>query len=130
MLLLIGTARAGSTHDCGPYVMRHSVVASTNLSPASAEMLGITAAPNVGVINIILLNKSTRQTLAGRLHVLLRRTNGLVNTLHLRAIKSEDNATFYAAQFDYTDGEKLDFELSVSALGQPPQAFAFSQTLP
>lgn len=130
LMLFCGATWAASTHDCGPYVLRHRVVASSSLSPESAKMLGIQASPNTAVINIMLLSKSTRETLSGRIHVIVKRASGLMRSLKLRTIKSQDEAMFYAAEFEYAEGEKLDFELSVSALGQPPQAFSFSQTLP
>lgn len=130
LLLLCGSAWAASTHDCGPYVLRHRVVASTSLSPASANLLGVEVSPSVGVINIMLINKSSNETLSGRVHVIIKRASGLMQSLKLRMIESEEKALFYAAEFEYAAGEKIDFELSVSALGQPPQAFSFGQTLP
>lgn len=130
LLLLTSATWAATTHDCGPYVLRHRVVASDSLSPESAKMLGVTATPNTAIINIMLLSKSTRETLSGRIHVIIKRASGMMHSLKLRTIQSQDEAMFYAAEFEYAAGEKVDFELSVSALGQPPQAFSFSQTLP
>lgn len=130
LLLFSGSIWAASTHDCGPYVLRHRVLASTNLSPASANLLGVEVSPSVGIINIMLLNKASGKTLSGRVHVVIKRASGLMRALKLRMIESEEESLFYAAEFQYAAGEKIDFELSVSALGQPPQAFSFSQTLP
>jgi len=128
-LLVCSSTWAATSHDCGPYVLRHRVVTSDSLSPESAAMLGVKPSANTAVINIMLLSKSTRETLSGRVHVVIKRTSGLMHSLKLRTIKSHDEAMFYVAEFEYNEGEKLEFELSVSALGQPPQSFSFSQTL-
>ncbi len=130
LLTTSGALWAAATHDCGPYVLRHRVLASSKLSEASANMLGVTVSPSTGVINIMLLNKSDGLTLTGRIQVIIKRASGLMRSLVLRQIESEDEALFYAAEFQYSPGEKMDFELSSSALGQPPQRFTFSQTLP
>ncbi len=130
LLTTSGTLWAAATHDCGPYVLKHRVLASSGLSEASAKMLGVKAAPATGVINIMLLNKSNGETLSGRVHVIIKRASGLLRSLKSRKIESDDDALFYAAEFQYSPNEKMNFELSVSALGQPPQRFTFSKTLP
>ncbi len=130
LLLLSSALWAADSHDCGSFLLRYRVVASDALSLESSQMLGVKAGPNTGIINIMLLNKGTKETLKGRVHVIIKRPSGLMKALKLRVINSPDDALFYAAEFPFSEGEKLDFELSVSALGLPPQAFVFSKTLP
>lgn len=130
LLIFSGTLFAASSHDCGSYFLRYRVVASHTLSAESANMLGVKSNPNVGVINIILLSKAAYKPLKGQVHVIVKRSSGLIRSLNLRTIESEEATLFYAAEFDFSEGEKLDFELSVSALGEPPQRLSFSKTLP
>lgn len=130
VLFLSSTLWAVESHDCGAYLLRHRVIASESLSPESIEMLNISTGPSVGVISIMLLKKNTLETLSGRVHVVIKRVSGLMQTLKLRKIETQKEAIFYAAEFLFAADEKIKFELSASALGQPPQTFTFSQTLP
>jgi len=129
LLLLAGTVWAAASHDCGSYMMRYRVAASSALSAESLELLDVSAQPNVGVINVMLLDKGSKATVNGRIQVIIKQASGMMRSLKLRQIDDKEGTLFYAAKFDYTADEALDFELSVSALGQPPQTFSFTETL-
>ncbi|TBW52243.1 DUF4426 domain-containing protein [Marinobacter halodurans] len=121
LLLGSGTAHAGQFEQFGDYQVHYSIFPSSFLTAEVASRYGIARSKTVGIVNVSIL----RQGEQGRLEPVSGQVEGqVVNDVQQRRVLgfrriSEGNAVYYIAEFPFSEGELLTFELQANAPGAP-----------
>ena len=124
-LLSASTARA-ETRRFGAFEVHYSAFTSSFLQPGIAAAYGIVRGRDRAVLNVAVRNA------AGSMEAQLTGTRGDLirkEQLAFRAIR-EDGAIYYLAEFGFTSGETLYFDLVITLAGEAtPLQLKFSQAL-
>ncbi|MCB1631247.1 MAG: DUF4426 domain-containing protein [Pseudomonadales bacterium] len=124
-LLSASTARA-ETRRFGAFEVHYSAFTSSFLQPGIAAAYGIVRGRDRAVLNVAVRNA------AGSMEAQLTGTRGDLirkEQLAFRAIR-EDGAIYYIAEFGFTSGETLYFDLVITLAGEAtPLQLKFSQAL-
>jgi len=124
-LLSASTARA-ETRRFGAFEVHYSAFTSSFLQPGIAAAYGIVRGRDRAVLNVAVRNA------AGSMEAQLTGTRGDLirkEQLAFRAIR-EDGAIYYIAEFGFTSGETLYFDLVITPAGEAtPLQLKFSQAL-
>ncbi|HMV72289.1 MAG TPA: DUF4426 domain-containing protein [Pseudomonadales bacterium] len=124
-LLVVSTARA-ETRRFGAFEVHYSAFTSSFLQPGIAAAYGIVRGRDRAVLNVAVRNAagSVEAQLTGTRSDLIRKEQ-----LAFRAIR-EDGAIYYIAEFGFTSGETLYFDLAITPTGEAtPLQLKFSQAL-
>ena len=124
-LLSASTARA-ETRRFGAFEVHYSAFTSSFLQPGIAAAYGIVRGRDRAVLNVAVRHA------AGSMEAQLTGTRGDLirkEQLAFRAIR-EDGAIYYIAEFGFTSGETLYFDLVITLAGEAtPLQLKFSQAL-
>ncbi|ROT94740.1 DUF4426 domain-containing protein [Marinobacter sp. R17] len=121
LLLGSGAARAGQFEQFGDYQVHYSIFPSSFLSAEVASRYDIVRSQSIGIVNVSILRLGEQ----GRLEPVSGQVEGqVVNDIQQRRILgfrriSEGDAVYYIAQFPFSEGELLTFELQANAPGAP-----------
>lgn len=124
-------ASAEQKVDFGDYQVHYNAFASSFLKPDIARQYELQRSRALGVVNISVLHK----TPAGMVPVAAQVEGGMLNNVRQRFLLpfhrvTEGKAIYSLAQFQYSDGEMLIFEISVLPEGQQQALpIRFSQQL-
>lgn len=121
LTLFNGSARAGQFEQFGDYQVHYSIFPSSFLTSAVASQYEIVRSKSIGIVNVSIL----KQGQDGRLEPVSGQVQGQVvndiqqrRSLGFRRI-SEGKAVYYIAEFPFSEGELLTFELEASVPGAP-----------
>lgn len=132
LLLSTAAATADQKEDVGPYEIHYSVIPSGTLTPDVAQQYNITRSKAIGLVSISVLKKNDN----GMTEPVSALVEGQAindirqfRPLNFRQVK-EGKATYYLAQFQFAEGERLEYRANVHPLGHNrPYAIRFSQEL-
>lgn len=111
-MLLSFNANAEQQKILGQWQVHYNAFNSTFLSPAVATQYDLTRSASKGVLNIAVLNKDTLTSQSPGVSGQVINPLGQVQQLAFQHVR-EGDATYYIAQFDYTNAETLRFSLQV-----------------
>lgn len=118
--LLIGAqAHAGQFEAFGDYQVHYSIFPSSFLTPEIAAQYNIVRSKSVGVVNVSILQKTENgglKPVSGQVEGQVMNDIRQSRFLGFRRI-SEGDAVYYIAEFQFSDGELLTFQLEANAPG-------------
>ena len=126
-LMMLGfatQAQAESSKEFGDYVIHYNAFRSDTLSPEIAKSYNLQRRNNRLIINIAILKKVMNTTGTPTAAVVTGHASNLtgqLKNLEFREIK-EDNAIYYLAESQFSDGEFLKFELKIKPEGEESAA--------
>lgn len=122
LLLALGfssTLLAENQQDFGDYVVYYNAFTTDFLSPDVAKSYDITRSKNRGMLNISVQKKvmgTTGESVKAKVSGHARNLNNQLRNLDIRTIE-DGNARYYIATFPVSNGETLNFDLSIRPAG-------------
>ncbi|MET1257138.1 DUF4426 domain-containing protein [Aliikangiella maris] len=111
LTLLVFSPLASTTpHTIGDITIHYNALSSSNIPPEVASQYGITRSQKTGIINIS-VQKNGKPVIAN-IFGHGKNLAGQLKELAFKEIK-EDNAIYYIAAFNFSNAEKLSFDLQV-----------------
>ena len=120
-LLFSGVVMAEQKETLGNWDVHYSAFNSTSLSPSIAAQYGLTRSASKGVINIAILDKKTQAAQTPGVSGQVVNPLGQIRELDFQQV-TEGDASYYLAQFEYSNAETLRFTIQVGE-----QQFKFNQ---
>ncbi|TVP59574.1 MAG: DUF4426 domain-containing protein [Halomonadaceae bacterium] len=121
-LAFCASAQADNSTRFGKYTVHYNAIPSSFIKPEVAEAHGLTRSRSVGLLNISVLENDPEHTgpdkgvsanIEGQL------TNNIQQQRRLSFRRVQDgDAVYYLAQFQYSEGELLTFNIEASPHGQ------------
>ncbi|WP_148861512.1 DUF4426 domain-containing protein [Marinobacter fonticola] len=131
-LLAGAQAHAGQYKKFGDYQVHYSIFPSSFLTPEVAAQYGIVRSKSIGIVNVSILEKTEQgglQPVSGQVEGQVMNDIRQSRFLGFRRI-SEGKATYYIAEFQFSDGELLTFQLEANVPGtRDPMPIRVAQTL-
>lgn len=127
---LFGLAHAEQAVDFGDVVVHYNAVTTDFFDPRVAKAYGIKRSKNRGLLTISVLKKRMGVTsLPIRAQVSVNSVNlsNQVRHLSLREI-SDNGAIYYVAEFPVTDGETLNFTITIHQKDGEPRVIRYRRT--
>jgi hypothetical protein len=117
-LLTVGPAAADSALDTGNYVIHYNTLSTDLLQPDIAKVYGIQRSKNRAMLNVTVVRKGegTGETVPAEVTASATNLNGQLRKIDLRKV-TDQNAIYYIGEFPVSDGETLDFSVSVKPEG-------------
>ena len=111
------TAREASQGftDFGNYVVHYNALPTQQLTPADATSYGITRSKNRALLNIVVQRKkagSPNEPISGSVTAKTSNLTGQLKNMTLRKI-TEAQAIYYIGEVSVTNGETLNFDITV-----------------
>ena len=130
--LLIGNATiASNSRDIGDYIVHYSALPTTSLSAKIAKQYDITRSNNRGMLNVAVIKKAQNEggkdtPVTAKITAYATNLNSQLKTLEMRELRDQ-NSVYYIGEFNISDGEALDFTITVSPEQAAPQTIMFKQ---
>jgi len=127
---LFGVAHAEQAVDFGDVVVHYNAVTTDFFDPRVAKAYGIKRSKNRGLLTISVLEKRMGVTsLPIRAQVSANAINlsNQVKHLSLREI-SDNGAIYYVAEFPVTDGETLNFTITIHQKNGEPRVIRYRKS--
>lgn len=129
ILLTFNITYAENAYDYGDYTIHYNALQTTSLSQKIAQSYGITRSKNRGMLNITVLKK-THEALPSPVIATVsahaKNLNNQIKTIEIREIREQD-AIYYIAEFNISDGELLNFTLNINPENSSPQTIRFDK---
>lgn len=121
-LLFSGIVMAEQKETLGDWDVHYSAFNSTSLSPSIATQYDLTRSASKGVLNIAVLDKKTQKAQTPGVTGQVVNPLGQIQELDFQQV-TEGDASYYLAQFEYSNAETLRFTIQVGE----QQQFKFNQ---
>lgn len=130
--LLVGAqAQAGQYQQFGDYQVHYSIFPSSFLTPEIATQYSIVRSQSIGIVNVSILKEteSGLEPVSGQVQGQVMNDIRQSRFLGFRRV-SEGEAVYYIAEFQFSDGELLTFQLEANVPGaNDPMPVRVAQTL-
>jgi hypothetical protein len=125
-LLTAGPAAADSALDTGNYVIHYNALSTDLLQPDVAKVYGIQRSKNRAMLNITVVRKGegTGETVTAEVAASATNLNGQLRKIDLRKV-TDQRAIYYIGEFPVSNGETLDFSVSVKPEGGDQRVLEF-----
>jgi hypothetical protein len=119
-------AGADSALDTGNYVIHYNTLSTDLLQPDIAKVYGIQRSKNRAMLNVTVVRKDegTGKAVPAAITASATNLNGQLRKIDLREV-TEQNAIYYIGEFPVSDGETLDFTVSVKPEGGDERVLEF-----
>lgn len=121
-LLFSGIVMAEQKETLGDWDVHYSAFNSTSLSPSVAAQYNLTRSASKGVLNIAVLDKKSQRAQTPGITGQVVNPLGQIRNLDFQLV-TEGDASYYLAQFGYSNAETLRFTIQVGE----QQRFKFNQ---
>lgn len=131
VLLVATQAHAGQYQQFGDYQVHYSIFPSSFLTPEIASQYNIVRSQSIGVVNVSILKQTEAglEPVSGQVQGQVMNDIRQSRFLGFRRI-SEGKAVYYIAEFQFSDGELLTFQLEANVPGAgDPMPVRIAQTL-
>jgi hypothetical protein len=121
-------ASAGSALDTGNHVIHYNVLSTDLLDPQVAKEYGIKRSKNRGMLNVTVVRKdsTTGTAVPATVSASATNLNGQLRNINVRKVE-EQQAIYYIGEFAISDGETLDFTITVKPEGGDERVIEFRQ---
>lgn len=121
-------ADADSALDTGNYVIHYNALSTDLLDPQVAKAYGIKRSKNRGMLNVAVVRKdsATGKAVPASVSASATNLNGQLLNIDLRKV-TDQNAIYYIGEFAVSNGETLDFTVSVKPEGGDERVIEFRQ---
>lgn len=111
-MLFSAPLMAEQKQTLGNWDVHYSAFNSTVLAPSVATQYDLTRSASKGVLNIAVLDKKTQKAQSPGVSGQVVNPLGQIQELEFQQV-TEGDASYYLAQFDYTNAETLRFTLQI-----------------
>jgi hypothetical protein len=111
-MLFSASLMAEQKQTLGQWDVHYSAFTSTLLAPAVATQYDLTRSASKGVLNIAVLDKQTQKAQTPGVTGQVVNPLGQIQELEFQQV-TEGDASYYLAQFNYTNAETLRFTIKV-----------------
>ena len=111
-LLFSASLMAEQKETLGDWDVHYSAFNSTSLAPQIASKYDLTRSASKGVLNIAVLDKHTQKAQTPGVSGQVVNPLGQIRELEFQQV-TEGDASYYLAQFDYTNAETLRFTIQI-----------------
>jgi hypothetical protein len=127
-MLASAAAGAGAALDTGNYVIHYNALSTDLLDPQVAKVYGIKRSKNRGMLNVTVVRKdsATGKPVTASVSASATNLNGQLRNIDVREV-TEQSAIYYIGEFAVSDGETLDFTVSVKPEGGDERVIEFRQ---
>ncbi len=128
-LLFSATAQAEQSADFGDFVVYYNAVRTDFFNPETAKAYGITRSKHRALLTISVLRKRmglTAQPVPAKVEARAVNLSNQIKEIELREIK-EPQAVYYIGQLPITNGETIDFTITVEPTGGEKRTITFRQ---
>jgi hypothetical protein len=118
-LMAVTSGVSAETADFGEYRVNYSIISSTFLNPDVAEQYNLKRSRGLGVVNVSILKEDedgVYRPIGGQIEGQVFNDLQQSSYLGFRRI-TEGEVIYYLAQFSYSNGELLTFQISASPQG-------------
>jgi hypothetical protein len=118
--LLPFAAGADNSTSIPGYVIHHNAFTTDALTPDVARRLNLQRSTNRGMLNVSIIKVipgTIGKSVSGEVTATATNLTGQLRTIPMREVKDGD-AVYYLGDFRVTDGETLNFEISVKPSGE------------
>lgn len=120
MLVILAPAVSADSVDFGDYKVEYSIFSSTFLSPEIAEQYRLQRSQSIGVVNVSIMKKQDDgglKPVAGQVEGQVFNDIQQSSFLGFRRV-TEGEAVYFLAQFQYSSGELLTFQITARPRGE------------
>ena len=111
-VLFSASLMAEQKETLGDWDVHYSAFNSTSLAPSIASQYQLTRSASKGVLNIAVLDKNTQKAQTPGVSGQVANPLGQIQELEFQQV-TEGDASYYLAQFDYTNAETLRFTIKI-----------------